>query len=437
MNKFKSENINHKTADISSPADKKLKFEEYVTGNGLSCIFYRDNSNPLVGVTLGYHVGSRDEAPHKKGIAHLFEHLMFQGSDNVKRGEHMKYVQNIGGICNAFTMQDFTVYFDVVPSNQLEAALWLESNRMNSLDFTEENLNNQKQVVIEEKKQRYDNAPYGMAFHNIFKTLFRDSNYESPVIGYDDDILSFTLDEAIDFHKTYYSPENSFLVLSGDFDRDNAVALIEKYFGSVKNGGMPPRRENVIKEMSGDVYSVIHDDVSLPVLYIAFQIPKAGTDESYTIDYFADVIANDKSSRLYKRLIYDMQAAKSVHALKYQLQDAGIFLIRAELNVDGNIDLVENVIYEEMNNMIDKGITDYEYEKVSNGIEFYHASSLSTVQKIGMDTLFNKMQFDDVDLINRKSQIYRSYSQEDILRSSEKCFKDKYKFVMKYIPKKY
>ena len=132
-----------------------------------------------------------------------------------------------------------------------------------------------------------------------------------------------------------------------------------------------------------------------------------------------------------------MQAAKSVHALKYQLQDAGIFLIRAELNVDGNIDLVENVIYEEMNNMIDKGITDYEYEKVSNGIEFYHASSLSTVQKIGMDTLFNKMQFDDVDLINRKSQIYRSYSQEDILRSSEKCFKDKYKFVMKYIPKKY
>ena len=435
MNKFKSENINHKTADISSPSDKKLEIQEFTTKNGMSCVFYKNNANPIINVTLGYKVGSKDEADNKKGIAHFFEHMMFQGSDNVPSGDHFKFIQGMGGVCNAFTMQDVTVYYDIVPSNQLEAALWLESDRMNSLDFTDKNVNNQKQVVIEEKKQRYDNAPYGGAFHNIFKTIMKGSAYESPVIGYEEDINSFSLEEAIQFHKTYYSPRNSYLVLSGDMDIDKSLRMIEKYFGDIESNIEPPRRENIITDLKGDIYTTIHDDVSLPVIYISFMIPKAGTDEEYTLDYFANIIANDKSSRLYKKLIYDMQAAQSVHAVKYQLEDAGMFIIRAELMAGGNLELVENVIYEEINNIIDNGFTDYEYEKMRNEIEFHNTTTLSTLQKIGLETLFNKMLYDDVDLINRKSSNYLSYSKDEILASISKCFKDKNKFVMKYIPR--
>jgi zinc protease len=436
LNKFKSENINHKTANISSPSDKKLEFQEFTTKNGISCVLYKNNANPIINVTLGYKVGSKDEPENKKGIAHLFEHMMFQGSDNVPSGDHFKYIQGIGGVCNAFTMQDMTVYYDIVPSNRLEAALWLESDRMNSLDFTDDNVNNQKQVVIEEKKQRYDNAPYGMAFHNIFRTVMKGSSYESPVIGYEDDILSFSLAEAIQFHKTYYSPRNSYLVISGDVDIDKSFKLVEKYFGDIENNIEPPRQENVIRDIKGDIYTTIYDDVSLPVIFISFMIPKSGTDEEYTMDYFANIIANDKSSRLYKKLIYDMQIAKSVHAVKYQLEDGGLFIFRAELMAGGNPELVENIIYEEINDIIDNGFTDYEFEKIRNGIEFYNISILSTLQKIGLETLFNKMLFDDVDLINRKSAKYLSYSKDEIQASISKWFKDRNKFVMKYIPKK-
>ncbi len=435
MNKFKSENINHKISNISSPENKNLEFREYTTKNGMQCVFYRNTTNPIVNLTIGYKVGSKDEPFGKKGIAHLFEHLMFQGSQNIPSGEHFKYIQNAGGICNAFTMQDVTVYFDIVPSNQLEAALWLESDRMNMLNFTEENVSNQKSVVIEEKKQRYDNAPYGTAIHNIFKTVLRGSNYESPVIGYDDDINSFSLSESIDFHKTYYTPANAVLVLAGDLDVDNAIELIEKYFGGIENSIDPPRYENVIKGIDGNVYSTVYDDVSLPVLYIAYLIPGTGTPEEYTLEYFANVIANDKSSRLYKKLIYDERIAQSVYAIKYQLQDAGLFIFRVELVMSGDPQRAEEMINEEIDKIIEEGFEDREYEKIRNGIEFSNTNSLSTLQNIGLETLFNKIQFDDIDLINKKVDNYLSYTKEDVQNSVSKWFKNGNRFVLKYLPK--
>lgn len=435
MNNFKSENINTKISNISSTENKKLEFREYTTKNGMQCVFYRNTLNPIVNVTLGYKVGSKDEPLGKKGIAHLFEHLMFQGSENVPSGDHFKYIQNAGGVCNAFTMQDVTVYYDIVPSNQLEAALWLESDRMKTLNFTEENVSNQKSVVIEEKKQRYDNAPYGTAIHNIFRTVLQGSNYESPVIGYEEDINSFSLQESINFHKTYYSPGNSILVLAGDFEVDKAIELIEKYFGDIENSIDPPRFENRIDEMTGDIYSTIYDDVSLPVLYLTYLIPGSGTPEEYTLEYFANIIANDKSSRLYKKLIYDERIAQSVYAIKYQLQDAGLFIFRVELFSSGDPQKAEEMIYEEIDNIINEGFDDREYNKIRNGIEFSNTTSLSTLQNIGLETLFNKIQFDDIDLINRKVDNFLSYGKEDVVDAVTQWFKDRNRFVLKYLPK--
>ena len=434
MKKFKSDIINHQSGQISSPYSEKLDFYEYTTSNGMECVFYRDNTNPIVNLTIGYKVGSKDEPQGKKGIAHLFEHLMFQGSENVPRGAHFQFIQDMGGLCNAFTMQDLTVYFDIAPSNQLETILWLESDRMNALDLTNENLDNQKGVVIEEKKQRYENAPYGMAFHNMFKLVMQGSQYQDPVIGFEDDIHSFSLQEAIDFHKSYYSPQNAVLVLSGDFEIDNAKKLIEKYFGGIENKPIPPRISNNIHPMEGDIHTKSYDDVYLPVIYFAYQIPKSGTDEDYTLDYFANILANDESSRLHKKLIYDMLIAKSVHAVKYQLQDAGIFILRVELLSNGNIDEVEKLVTDEIENVIKYGFSDYEYEKIRNGLEFSNTTSITTLQKIGLETLFNKVLFNDVDLINRKVKNYLSYTKDDIIGSAKEYFEDKYKFVMKYLP---
>jgi zinc protease len=435
LNKFKSENINSKISNISSHQENKLEFKEYTTKNGIKCIFYRNTANPIVNVTIGYKVGSKDEPLGKKGIAHLFEHLMFQGSENVPGSDHFKYIQNAGGLCNAFTMQDATVYFDVVPSHQLEAVLWLESDRMRSLNFTEENVSNQKSVVIEEKKQRYDNAPYGTAIHNIFRMVMQGSNYESPVIGYEEDINSFSLKEAIEFHKTYYSPANSILVMTGDFEYDKAKELIEKYFGDIENSIEPPRFDNVISDLDGNIYSTVYDDVSLPVIYISYPIPGSGTPEEYTLEYFANIIANDKSSRLYKKLIYDERVAQSVYAIKYQLFDAGLFIFRIEVAPDSDLNKVENMIYDEIDSIINDGFHDKEYEKIRNGIEFSNTTSLSTLQNIGLETLFNKMHFDDIDLINRKVDYFLSYSKEDVINSVSKWFKDRNKFVLKYLPK--
>ncbi|HLT24271.1 MAG TPA: insulinase family protein, partial [Ignavibacteria bacterium] len=276
---------------------------------------------------------------------------------------------------------------------------------------------------------------YGTAIHNIFKTVLQGSNYESPVIGYDDDINSFSLSESIDFHKTYYTPANAVLVLSGDFDVENAIELIEKYFGGIENSIDPPRYENVIKGIDGNVYSTVYDDVSLPVLYVAYLIPGTGTREEYTLEYFANVIANDKSSRLYKKLIYDERIAQSVYAIKYQLQDAGLFIFRVELVMSGDPQRAEEMINEEIDKIIEEGFEDREYEKIRNGIEFSNTNSLSTLQNIGLETLFNKIQFDDIDLINKKVDNYLSYTKEDVQNSVSKWFKNGNRFVLKYLPK--
>ncbi|MEO8666772.1 MAG: pitrilysin family protein, partial [Ignavibacteria bacterium] len=219
--------------DLLTP-QKSIDFREFDLPNGLHCILYKDNKNPIVNVTVGYKVGSKDEDENKKGIAHLFEHMMFQGSDNIQKNEHFKYVMKSGGICNAFTMQDVTVYYDLMPSNNLEMSLWLESERMNSLNISEDNLLNQKNVVIEEKKQVHDNAPYGTTFKNVFANVFRGSGYESAIIGEIEDIQSFSVKEATDFHNSYYSPENSVLIVAGDIDYDTAEKLIRKYFADIK-----------------------------------------------------------------------------------------------------------------------------------------------------------------------------------------------------------
>lgn len=421
----------------NTPFLRKLEFEEFDLQNNLHCILHKDNSKPSINILVGYKIGSKDEPEKKKGIAHLFEHLMFQGSKNIKKNEHFAVIQNAGGFCNAGTMQDFTFYFDSLPTNHLETGLWLESDRMISLDLSNENLENQKKVVIEEKHSRVDNAPYGTVFLNIFKEVFNGTKYEWGIIGNEKDIESFTTEEAVSFHSKYYSPGNSVLLISGDIDYGITKDLISKYFGNITKGNSIRKAENVINTLVKDKRLTFYDNISLPAIYICYVIPKAGSEEEFTLDYFSNIIANNESSRLYKKLVYEKKLVKSINALKYQLEDVGVFIIDAMAFPGTDLKEVENEIYEEINHFTSPvGINKREFEKVRNAIELEHNVKYLTNQSINFEALINWMYFKEKDFVNKKLERFLNVSIEDMIDSVKKYILNKEKAVITYLPKK-
>ncbi|HMS65489.1 MAG TPA: pitrilysin family protein [Ignavibacteria bacterium] len=413
---------------------KSLDFHEFDLPNKLHCILYKDNSLPVINLSVGYNVGSKDEDLKKKGIAHLFEHLMFQGSGNVKKNEHFEFILKSGGTNNAFTMQDATLYYNTVPSNKLELALWLESDRMNSLDLTEENLANQKNVVIEEKKQRYENSPYGNLFNDIMKNTFPDSNYESSIIGEAEDINSVTVSEAVEFHNKYYTPENSILMISGDIDLSNAEENIKKYFSDIKKENNIVRKENIIKDLEDDVNEVLYDFIQLPLYSKSYIIPKAGSPSELSLEFFTEIIANNKSSRLFKKLVYEKKILQSVKANMIMLKDAGVLFFKALYNQKINHEDIRKEIDEEINEFVIKGISDEEFETVRNQIEFRFTSFYSKLINISIDSTLNHLIFKNAARINDQLSQYLSVSKEEIINSVNEFLINKKSVSLTYLP---
>ncbi|HRE41466.1 MAG TPA: pitrilysin family protein [Ignavibacteria bacterium] len=414
-----------------------LDFRQYTLENGLKIILHQNKKNPLINLTLGYKVGSKNEKPGKKGIAHLFEHMMFQGSENVDRSGHFKSVQNAGGLCNAFTMQDLTVYFETLPSGQLETALWLESDRMNALNISEENLANQKSVVIEEKKQRYDNSPYGTANLNIYKNIFKGTPYESPVIGFENDINSFSVNEAIEFHNKFYSPANSVLILTGDFQEENALNLIKKYFGNIENKNSPDALNNFEYENIEKTNSlIVEDKITLPAMYLCFKASALGSETEFSIEFIANLLANNKSSRLYKKLVYEKNLAKSVYVAPLLLKYGGVVYIKTLLYDKSNFEEVEKIIIDELNDLYINKINDDEIMKIKNEVEFAEIQSLTSVKSISLNTLMCEYYYGSPDFLNKKAQKYLSIYDADIKKTLDEVFINKNIFKMYYIPEK-
>lgn len=412
-----------------------IDFVEFKLGNGLHCILHRDTLKPIVNVMVGYKVGSRDETPGKRGVAHLFEHLMFQGSLHIKKGEHFEYVQKAGGFCNAFTNQDMTVYFENLPSHQLATGLWLESDRMKSLDLSEENLLNQKNVVIQEKLQNYDNAPYGTALINILKILYKNSSYETATIGVEEDIKSFSKSEAEEFHFKYYSPHNASLLISGDIDYKETLHLIEKYFGKIHKATDVKRKFKKPDEFKEERRLKIYDNIQLPVMYLCFPIPEVGSKEDYNLEYFANIIANDKSSRLHKNLVYEKKIIKSINAIKYQFQYTGVFILSAVAYPDTDLNLVEKEILESISEFIRYEIKDEEYQKIRNKLDYAFNAKLLTLQNINLDLFNNWFFFNDANMINKCLEKYLSVTKDDIINSVRNYLYRVPKLILTYLPK--
>ena len=309
-----------------------LPFESHTLPNGLQVVLHPDRSLPLVTVNLWYHVGSKNERPGRTGFAHLFEHMLFQGSAHVPTNGHFRYVQEVGGVANGSTTHDRTNYYETLPAARLDLGLWLESDRMGFLlpALTQENLDKQRDVVMNERSQRIENQPYGRASETLYGLLYPDGHpYNWPVIGTMEDIAAATLDEVRAFFSTYYAPNNAVLTIAGDVAPDEALERAAAWFGEIPSAGPVPRVAIDAKPLGGERRGVLADEILLPRVYLAFRTPPYGSRAWYAADLLASLLSGGKSSLLYRDLIYDRQTAQEVGAWVSLGEASGTFTLIA------------------------------------------------------------------------------------------------------------
>jgi len=413
----------------------KVDFREFDLNNGLHVILHKDDTNPIVSVEIWYHVGAKDEDPGRTGFAHLFEHMMFQGSENVGKAGHFSYIQKAGGSLNGTTNQDRTNYFETVPSNQLELVLWLESDRMSTLNVTQENFDNQREVVKEEKRQRYDNVPYGSRWGELMKRAFKNQTYEWIPIGSMDDLNSADLSYAQEFYKKYYSPDNAVLVVSGDIDYTSAKELVKKYFGDLKPASVKKRQYPEIIFNQGELRDVIYDNVQLPALYMGYKIPGSTSKDIYALEILSMILGDGKSSRLYNDIVYSKKMAKSVSCFVWDNEIGGLFIISSNGFKNTNLDSLETEVTKIVNRLQNEEISDKELEKAKNSTENDFINNMQTILGKADALAYYWTFFKNTDLINSSVDNYLSVTKEDLLNAAKKYLNSSNRVVLYYQPK--
>ncbi|KXK56767.1 MAG: processing peptidase [Chlorobi bacterium OLB5] len=413
----------------------QIDFKEYDLKNGLHVILYKDNTNPIVSVNIWYHVGAKDEDSGRTGFAHLFEHMMFQGSANIGKTEHFNYIQKAGGTLNGTTNQDRTNYFASVPSNQLELLLWLESDRMSTLQVTQENFDNQREVVKEEKRQRYDNAPYGSRWEEMMKRLFREQTYEWTPIGSMDDLNSADLDYAKNFYKKYYSPDNAVLVVSGDFEYETAEKLIKKYFDDLKPAGTVKNKYEEIIFNQGEINDTIYDNVQLPAVYIGYKIPGTTHNDIYAITLLTMVLGDGKSSRIYNDIVYNKKSARSAGSFLWDNEIGGMLIVTASAFKNTDPVNLLNDITANIQKISDEGITEKELEKAKNSIEHDYVNMMQSTLRIADELANYYTFFKNTGLINTALNEYMKITAEDVRNAAKKYLVNENRVVLTYLPK--
>jgi zinc protease len=356
-----------------------MDFHSFSLANGLRVILNEDHSAPLVAVNLWYHVGSKDEKRGRTGFAHLFEHMLFAGSENVGNNEHFRYVQSVGGNLNASTTFDRTNYFETLPSNYLALALWLESDRMGFYlpAITQEKFDIQKNVVKEERRQRFDNAPYGTAIEELLKLAYDDDYpYHSFIIGSMDHLDASTVDDVREFFRTWYVPNNAVLTIVGDFQQAEAIELVERYFGDIPRGKEIERSVATRRPMGGERRATITSAVHLPRVYRIYHVP-AFTDAGWIrADLLGGVLASGKSSRLEKSLVYEQQIAQDVTGFVWDTEASGMLLIAATAREGIAAETLEAAIDSELERLLRDGISTSELDRVRNQTETLYAHEI-------------------------------------------------------------
>lgn len=399
-----------------------IEYKRYTLKNGLTVVLHQDKSTPLVVVNVLYKVGSRNETPDKTGFAHLFEHLMFSGSENIDDFDMV--IQNAGGENNAFTNKDITNFYDILPAENLETALWLESDRMEKLNINQKSLDIQKKVVIEEFKETSLNKPYGDLWHHISALAFEKHSYRWPTIGLvPEHIENAKLEDVSNFFNGYYAPGNAVLVLSGNFEFEIAEKAIENWFGSIQNTKVNPYENIEEPAQTIKKSKTLQGKVPADALYMVFHMPDRLHKDFFAYDLLSDVLSGGRSSRFYQNLLKGTDIFSNVSAYITGSIDPGLFVVEAKLMGDNKVELAKAKIWQELNQLKEALIDAQELEKVKNSLISSVCYSEVSVLHKAINLAYYEM-LGDINMINTQEEDYSRVTAEDLLRISQYTFND-------------
>jgi predicted Zn-dependent peptidase len=418
-----------------------ISFSQRRLPNGLRVIVAPDHLAPVVAINIWYVVGSRHEQPGRTGFAHLFEHFMFQGSRHVTKAEHFSLIQSAGGVNNATTYFDRTNYFETLPSHQLELALWLEADRMATLldALDQENLDNQRDVVKNEKRQSYDNRPYGSFYEKLMAAVFPPAHpYHHTPIGSMDDLNAASVDDVISFFRTWYAPNNAVLSIVGDVGEEEAHAAAARYFGPIPANDSirhPPQDE--IEPIIGHEYrETVPDNVPLTRVHLGFRCPPFGSPEFDALEVASQILAGGRGSRLYRRLVREAKIAQDVTAFGLPLVDgASFFGGWVTVRPDSNPEMCEGAYLAELQRLVDEPVTDDELARARALIEASELSALGRVEEVADRLSMYAALFDRPELVNEQLGLYLSIGAEQIQSVARAVFRADNRVVLTYVPR--
>ena len=416
---------------------QQIKFEEYDLPNGLHVILHQDNSAPVVTTSVMYHVGAKDEAAGRTGFAHFFEHLLFEGTKNIKRGEWFKLVSSNGGSNNANTSPDRTYYYETFPSNNEQLGLWMEAERLRHPVINQIGVDTQREVVKEEKRLRMDNQPYGGLFNAILTTLFKKHPYKGTVIGSMEDLNSAKLEEFNAFFKKYYIPNNATLVVAGDIKPEQTKKWINEYFGSIPKG--TPVTRNFPKEtpITQEFEETIYDaNIQIPAYIFAYRTPAGNERDAYILSMLGSYLSKGKSSVLYKKLVDNEKKPLAVEAFNLGLVDHSIFAFFAIPMGNTSKDVLKKDIDAEIKKLQTDLISEEDYQKLQNQVENDFVNANSSVEGIANTLADSYLLKGNTNLINEEINIYRSITREDLRNAAKKYLSSNQRAIINYLPKK-
>jgi predicted Zn-dependent peptidase len=425
-------------ASSSGSAGKSitLKFTDHKLKNGLRVILSEDHSAPTYSIAVAYFVGSRDERPGRTGFAHLFEHMMFQGSENAGRGEHSFLIANNGGGLNGTTNNDRTLYFETLPANQLELGLFLEADRMKALVINQFNLDNQRNAVQEERRLRLDNQPYGKTFEAIDATAYDNFAYKHSVIGSMEDLNAATLDDVKDFFRVYYAPNNAVVVLVGDFNSKDALAKVDNYFGGIPSQPPPTKPDLTEPPQTAERRLALEDALArAPRLDIVYKIPPAGTPDWFALSVAGAVLSSGQSSRFYQKLVREKEVATFAGGGAGQRTGPSLFSIGVSMRPGKTFEEVEKLVYDEIDRLANEPVSDDELAKVRMSARRGQVSQMQSTLNRAARLADLISILDDPNLINTFTDKLQSVTKADVQRVARTYLKPTNRTVVTTSPK--
>ena len=415
---------------------QNVKFTEYDLENVMHVILHQDNTVPIAVTSVMYHVGAKDENPDRTGFAHFFEHLLFEGSKNIPRGQMDKIIEKNGGSYNANTNQDRTYYYELLPSNKVDLGLWIESERLLHPVINQIGVDTQNEVVKEEKRLRVDNAPYGRLLEEITKGLFVKHPYRWTTIGSMEHLDAATLEEFLEFKNKFYVPNNAVLVVAGNFDMEDIKKKISDYFGPIPRGNDVPRVNIKEDPLNGELKRKFYDpNIQIPMGLVSYRTPSMKDREAYVLDMISSILSGGKSSRLYKKMVDDKKISLEVQAVNLSLEDYGAYIILSLPVGENKLSTLYDNIDEEIEKLKKDLITEREYEKLQNIFENSFVNSNSSMAGIANSLARNYMLYGNTNLINTTIDIYKSITRDEIREVANKYLNKENRVLIDYLPK--